>query len=203
MFMVDQLKRRWPVDWTKLHIYFVPDSAEIKPLVDAYRGIIDDVEFVSPQPDEWLHATLMVVDGIAARDVPGPQRAELVERLQRAAAEVPSFEVTCGPAVAGRSSIALDLVPDRDFTELRNRVTTAAGEIFGPEAVRYQNGRPHITLAYARGKGDSGPLQTRLRNATDRRAPLTVNNIRLVDVLVDFENLQFRWEELAVLSLHN
>ncbi|WP_157777224.1 2'-5' RNA ligase family protein [Nocardia terpenica] len=199
--MVEQLRRRWPEDWTKLHVYFCPDPVEIAPLVDAYRSVLDGVDFLSPQPDEWLHATVMVVDGVPAREVSERQRADLEHHLRQAVSEIPAFTLTCGPATAGRSSIALDLVPDRDFLRLVDRVKVAAGAVFGPEAVRYSNGRPHITLGYARGDGDSGIIQTALRNATDLRVTLTVDTVRLVDVLVDTERVQFRWQELAVLPL--
>jgi 2'-5' RNA ligase superfamily len=201
--MVDQLKLRWPADWTKLHVYFVPNPVEIKPLVDAYRGVIEGLDFVAQQPDEWLHSTVMVVDGIPAHDVTARQRVELAERLTRTVAEIPSFTMTCGPAIAGRSSIALDLAPDRDFAELVNHVQSAAGHVFGRDVVNYSSGRPHITLAYATGDGDSGIVQGRLRNATDLRVALTVDSVRLVDVLVDAELFQFRWEELAVLRLQS
>lgn len=200
-YLVDQLKLRWPADWTKLHVYFTPKPAEIKPLTDAYRELLAEADFLARQPEDWLHATVMVVDGVAARDVGERQRAELTERLRAAVAELPAFTVTCGPALAGRSSVALDLVPDRDFAELTSRVRAAAAEVFGPEAVRYTSGRPHITLAYATGTGDSGILQGRLRNATDQRVTLTVDTVRLVDVLVDTELCQFRWTELAALPL--
>lgn len=198
---MEQLKLRWPVDWTKPHAYFVPDPAEIAPLVAAYQDVLAGVDFVARQPEEWLHATLMVVDGVAARDVPAAQRAELTERLRAAVREVPAFTVTCGPAIAGRSSVALDLVPDRDFAELTRRVRAAAAAVFGAEAVRFSGGRPHITLAYATGDGDSGVLAGQLRQATDLRATLTVDSVRLVDVLVDTELCQFRWTELAALAL--
>ena len=100
-----------------------------------------------------------------------------------------------------RSSVALDLVPDKGFAELIDRVTTAASAVSGREAVRYSSGRPHLTLGYATGDGDSGILQNRLRDATDLRVTLTVDAVRLVDVLVDRELFQFRWDELAVLPL--
>ncbi|MFD6161649.1 2'-5' RNA ligase family protein [Nocardia sp. NPDC060256] len=200
-YMVDQLKRRWPADWTKLHVYFVPDPTEIKPLIDAYQSIIEDLECVSPQPDQWLHATLMVIDGIPARDVTEQQIADLTQRLEQAMADLPVFTVTCGPAVAGRSTIALDLTPDRGFAELRTRATTAAAHVFDADAARYSNGRPHITLGYARGEGDSGIIQTKLLHATDMRVPLTVDAVRLVDVTADMDRLQFRWNEVAVLPL--
>lgn len=201
--MVEQLKLRWPADWTKLHVYFVPDPAEIKPIADAYRGVLESLDCVARQPEEWLHATMMVLDGVPARDVPAEQRADLIDRLRKAVAEVPSFTVTCGPAVAGRSTVTLDMVPDKDFVALAERVKAAAGEVFGPEAVKYTNNRPHITLAYATGDGDSGIIQDKLRYATDLRVPLTVDAVRLVDVLVDAELFQFRWEELAALPLRS
>ncbi|MCE7009787.1 2'-5' RNA ligase family protein [Kibdelosporangium philippinense] len=199
--MVEQLKLRWPEDWTKLHVYFVPDPAEIKPLVDAYAAVLDSLDCVARQPVEWLHSTMMVLDGVPASDVPADQRAELIDRLKQAVSDVPSFTVTCGPAVAGRGTVTLDMVPDKDFVTLVGRVKAAAGQMFGPEAVKYANNRPHITLAYATGDGDSGIIQDKLRHATDLRATLTVDTVRLVDVLVDRELFQFRWEELAVLPL--
>ncbi|MGO1055197.1 2'-5' RNA ligase family protein [Crossiella sp. CA198] len=199
--MVEQLRKRWPADWTKLHVYFVPGPAEIAPLVEAYRDVLAELDFVARQPAEWLHATLLVVDGIPAGEVGAAQRAELTDRLRAAVAEVPAFTVTAGPAIAGRSSIALDLVPDRDFIELISRVRSAAAEVFGAAAVGYVSGRPHITLGYAVGEGDSGVVAGRLRNATDLRATLTVDRVRLVDVLVDAELAQFRWTELAALRL--
>lgn len=199
--MANQLKRRWPADWTKLHVYFVPDPVEIKPLIDAYRAIVDDLDFVARQPDDWLHATIMVVDGIAARDVTALQRANLTARLAKTVGEIPSFTVTCGPAIAGRSSIALDMVPDRDIAALISRVRAIGAEVFGDEAVKYSSGRPHITLAYATGDEDSGIVQGKLRDATDLRMTLTVDSVRLVDVLLDAELFQFRWEELAILKL--
>ncbi|WP_285752435.1 2'-5' RNA ligase family protein [Lentzea sp. NBRC 105346] len=199
--MVDQLKRRWPEDWTKLHVYFVPDPTEIKPLADAYRDVIEDLDCVARQPDEWLHSTVMVIDDIPARDVTAEQRAELANRLQQTLAELPAFTLSAGPAIAGRSTIALDLVPDRDFRNLVDRVRSAAAGVFGEDKVQYSNGRPHITLAYATGDGDSGVIAGRLRGATDLRATLTVDTVRLVDVLVDADLFQFRWEELAVIPL--
>jgi 2'-5' RNA ligase len=199
--MLDQLRLRWPPDWTKLHVYFLPDPAELKPLVDTYRGVLEGLDFLSPQPDEWLHATVAVVDGVPARDVPAAQRAELEQRLRQVLVGMAPFQVTCGPAIAGRSTVALDMVPDREFHELTEQVRRAAGKVFEDDAVQYSSGRPHITLAYAIGDGDSGILQAKLRNATDLRVALTVDTVHLVDVVADAERFQFRWEELAALPL--
>jgi len=199
--MVEQLRRRWPPDWTKLHVYFVPDPAEIKPLVDAYRSILDDLPFVARQPEEWLHATVMVVDHLPARDVAAQQRDELEGRLRQTLAATEAFKVTCGPAVVNRSSIALPMTPDGEFAAMIDRVRTAAGETFGQAAVGYSSGPPHITLGYATGDGDSDWVRSKLCDVTDVQATITVDRVRLVDVLVDRDLFQFRWDELAVLPL--
>jgi len=199
--MLDQLKLRWPAGWTKLHVYFVPDPIEVRPLVDAYREVLDRVDFLTRQPDEWLHSTMMVVDDVPAREVTAGQRAELAERLRRKMAETPAFTVACGPAVVQRSSVCVKLVPDQGFSEVIDGVKAVAGAMFGHGAVQYSNGRPHITLAYATGDGDSDVLQASLRGVADVRAVLTVNGVHLVDVVVDIDLVQFRWEELAELRL--
>ncbi|MFB9907842.1 2'-5' RNA ligase family protein [Allokutzneria oryzae] len=189
------------MEWTLLHVYFVPDPVEIAPVVDAYRDVLDEVDCVARQPDEWLHATVLMVDGIPTRDVTEQQRADVEQQLRQVLGGLDAFTVTCGPALAGRSSIALDLVPDKDFMELVTLAKTAAGAVFGKAAVQYSGGRPHISLGYATGDGDSGIIQTTLRAATDLRATLTVDAVRLVDTHFDRDLVQFRWEDLAVIPL--
>lgn len=199
--MLDQLKLRWPADWTKLHVYFVPDPVEIRPVIDAYRSVLDRFDFIARQPDEWLHSTMMVIDEISARNVTSDQRAELARRLRQVTAEMPSFKVACRSAVVKRSSVSLEMVPDLRFNKLIDGMKAVAGDMFGQKAVQYSNGRPHITLAYATGDGDSDVVQASLREVLDPRTELTVDCVRLVDVLVDTELVQFRWEELAKLRL--
>jgi len=146
---------------------------------------------------------MMVVDEIPARNVTSDRRAELAGRLRQVMAEIPSFKVACQPAVVKRSSVSLEMVPDQRFNKLIDGMKTVAGDMFGQKAVQYSNGRPHITLAYATGDGDSDVVQAFLSEVPDLRAKLTVDCVRLVDVLVDTELVQFRWEELAKLRLIN
>lgn len=115
----------WPEGWTKLHLYVVPDPHEIKPLVDMYREVIDQFECISPVRDEWLHATVQMIDGRPAREVTPDQGAELEARLREQFSQLPAFAVTAGGAVANRSGVVLDLTPDRDFTELIHRSRSA------------------------------------------------------------------------------
>ena len=100
--MLDRLKLRWPAGWTTLHVYFVPDPIEVRPLVDAYREVLDRVDFITRQPDEWLHSTMMVVDDVPAREVTADQRAELAERLRQKMAEMPAFTVARGRSAQQR-----------------------------------------------------------------------------------------------------
>jgi 2'-5' RNA ligase len=191
----------WPDGWTKLHLYVVPNLDEIKPLVDVYREVIDQFEFIAPVRDEWLHATVQMIDGRPAREVSPDQRAELEARLRDQLSQLPAFTVTAGGAVANRSSVVLDLTPDRDFTEIIHRSRTVIRDVLGDNAVKHSSSRPHITLGYARGPGDSGVVQSKLRNATDLRPTLTVTEVRLVDVTQDPVLHEYRWDDIARLPL--
>ncbi|RJQ76663.1 hypothetical protein D5S17_17520 [Pseudonocardiaceae bacterium YIM PH 21723] len=74
--------------------------------------------------------------------------------------------------------------------------------MFGEASVRYVNGPPHITLAYATTDGDSDLIHQRLDADVAPRVRLTVASVRLVDVLFDEQACQFSWTELATLPLH-
>ena len=191
----------WPEGWTKLHLYVIPDLREITPLVDLYWEVIDQFDFIAPVRDEWLHATVQMIDGRPAREVSPDQRAELEARLRDQFSQLPAFTVTAGGAVANRSSVVLDLTPDRDFAEIIHRSRAVIREVLGEDAVKYSNSRPHVTLGYARGPGDSGVVQSKLRNATDQRPALTMADVRLVDVTQDPVLHEYRWDEIARVPL--
>lgn len=191
----------WPDGWTKLHVYFVPNPQEIKPLLDAYRDVIEQFEFISPVPEEWLHATVQMIDGRPAHDILPSQLADLQACLKQQINDLPTFTLTAGGALASRSGVVLDLTPDREFAEIIHRSRNVIRDVLGEDGIKYSGGRPHMTLGYAKGHGDSGVVQSRLRNATDMRVTLTVAEVRLVDVIQDPMLHQYRWEEVARLPL--
>ncbi|RJQ76662.1 hypothetical protein D5S17_17515 [Pseudonocardiaceae bacterium YIM PH 21723] len=119
---LDRLCTRWPAGETKLHVYFVPDPAQITPLAHACRPVIDELPCLARQPDVWLHATMMAVDGTPGSALTGADHADLAGRLHRALAGVESFEATCDPATVGPSSVSVRLVPENDFAMLSGRV---------------------------------------------------------------------------------
>ncbi|MFD0580947.1 hypothetical protein [Dactylosporangium darangshiense] len=91
----------------------------------------------------------------------------------------------------------LDLdLPGEPFAMLSERVGTAIRGVFGADALRYDPGVPHISLAYAAGPEDSGVVQSQLRRAVrPNRAPLTVGAVWLLDVIQDAGRSQYRWHE--------
>jgi hypothetical protein len=191
----------WPDGWTKLRVYFVPVAAELGPLLDAYRPVLDQFPFVAPVPDAWLHETLAVVEGRPARAVTPAELAILQARLHERIGARPAFTLTAGGAVATQYGVALDLTPDQDYVALQHAARAAVADVLGEEAARYAGGRPHIPIAYGAGSGDSGLVQGRLRNATDRRVMLSVTGARLVDVTQDVARRELRWRELARIPL--
>lgn len=192
----------WPESWTKLHVYFIPDLAEIKDLVDVYQRVIEDFAFLAPVPDEWLHATVQMIDQPAAQDISPQQRAELEAGLRQQISGLAPFTLTVGGAVAGRSGVVLDLTPDAEFTEIIHRARAVIRDVLGDASVRYSSSRPHITLGYARDHGDSGAVQSKLRHVTDQRATMTVAEVSLVDVIQDPARHEYRWRRLARFPFH-
>ena len=191
----------WPAGWTKLRVYFIPRLDEIGPLAARYREVLRQFDFVSPIIDEWLHATVAVVQDRPAHAVARAERSLLESQLRQRLGRLPAFTVSAGGAVACRHGVLLDLTPDVEWVNLERNARSVVAEIFGDRANHYDGGRPHIALAYGTGPGDSGLVQSALRNATDLRVPLTVDNVRLVDVTQDAVRHEFRWRELALISL--
>jgi 2'-5' RNA ligase len=193
----------WPHGWTKLHVYVLLDLAEIKDLVDVYQCVIEEFSFIAAVPDEWLHATVQMIGGVAARDVSPEQRAELEIGLRQRISGLASFEMMVGGAIATSSGVVLDLTPDDEFVEMTYRTQEVICDVLGHGAVAYSSARPHITLGYASAHGDSGAVASKLRRATDQRATVTVAKVSLVDVIQDRERHQYRWTRLADISLEH
>jgi len=192
---------RWPAGWTKLRVYFVPATREIQPMIDAYRPVLERFQFVAPVPDAWLHETLAVVEGRPTEAVTAAELARLQVRLRERIGALPAFTLLAGGAMATQYGVALDLTPDHDYLTLQRAARAAVADVFGEEAARYDGGRPHLPIAYGAGSGDSGLVQGRLRNATDRRVTLSVTDARLVDVTRDVPKRELSWRELARIPL--
>jgi hypothetical protein len=191
----------WPPGRARLRVYYIPPAEQLRPLADAYRGALAPFDFIAPVVSEWLHATLAAVQDRWASDVTPQQFSAVESRLRTELGGMAAFTVQAGGALASRHGVVLDLTPDRDCVELIRRARAVIAEILGPAAAMYDDGRPHIALAYGTGPGDSGLVQGRLRNATDLRVPLDVAEVALVEVSQDAVRSHVRWRELARIPL--
>jgi hypothetical protein len=191
----------WPPGATRLRVYYVPRAEQLRPLADAYRGALAPFDFIGPIVDQWLHATVAAVQDRWTSEVTPRELGAVEARLREELAGRPAFTMHAGGALASRHGVVLDLTPDRDCVELIRRARAVMAEVLGPAAAKYDDGRPHIALAYGTGPGDSGLVQGRLRNATDLRVPLQVAEVRLVEVSQDAVRHHVRWRELARIPL--
>jgi hypothetical protein len=170
-------------------------------LIDVYRPVFERFPFVATVPDAWLHETVAVVEGRPTRAVTAAELARLQARLRERIGALPAFTLVVGGALATQGGVVLDMTPDHDYVALQRTARAAVADVFGEDAAHYGGGRPHIPLAYGSGSGDSGLVQGRLRNATDRRVTLSVADVRLVDVTQDVARRELRWRELARIPL--
>jgi cytochrome P450 len=191
----------WPPGATRLRVYYVPPAEQLGPLADAYRAALAPFDFIGPIADRWLHATIGAVQDRWTSEVTRRELSVIEARLGTELAGLPAFMVCAGGALASRHGVVLDLTPDRDCAELIRRTRAVLAGVLGPAAARYDDGRPHIALAYGTGPGDSGLVQGRLRNATDLRVPLQVAEVALVEVSQDAVRHHVRWRELARIPL--
>lgn len=191
----------WPAGQRLLHVYFLPDQTHLAPLQAAYLPVLHEhLDCLALVPPDWFHATLIKIT-TPAGDISVAQRDELATGLAAGLAELPTFELTAGPALAGQSAIMLDLTPDDDWTMLRDTAAATVTDVLGLDAVSLDGGRPHLTLAYGRADGDSGAIQSQLRRATDQRIPLRLDRVHLVEVTQHAETYGYRWTSLAPLEL--
>ena len=191
----------WPPGRTRLRVYYVPPAEPVKPLIDAYSDALAPFGFIAPVARDWLHATIAAVQDRWTSEMTPRQLSAAQERLRQELGGLPAFTVQAGGALASRHGVTLDLTPDHDFAELIRLASGVFTEVFGPAAAGYDGGRPHVTLAYGTGQGDSGLVQGRLRNATDLRVPLKVAEVLLVEVSQDVVHHLVRWRELAQIPL--
>ena len=193
----------WPDGCSKLRVYFTPRLDEVKPLIEAYLPVLEKFDFLSPVPAECLHGTTAVIDDRPTSAVSPTEMKTLESLLRERIGELKSFTVIAGGAHALRRGVLVDLTPDDEYGELQDRVKSAISDTLGEDAAQpwHDGGRPHLTFTYGTGPGDSGHVQDKLRNATSLRVPLTVTEVRLVDVSQDTVRQQLRWRELAMIPL--
>jgi hypothetical protein len=182
------------------HVYYLPDLDRLAPLLRIYEPLLAGDPTLAPVQRSWLHATIIkILPKIVVSD---EQREYLVAALRRRLATLSPVPLTVGPALAGSSSVVLDVIADDDWRLVQAAVAAVVDDVLGIGSAQIApDERPHITLAYGIGDGDSGVLQTRLRRATDQRCKLTLQGVDLVDVIQDRCEHTYTWTPIAHLDL--
>ncbi|MFF2659942.1 2'-5' RNA ligase family protein [Kitasatospora sp. NPDC058032] len=174
----------WPDGARVLHVYAVPDlrtDLELATLVGECRTAMLPFP-ITPLGDTTLHCTLDMIADTTAEEITTTERAELVAALREHLAGTGPFEVMAGSPIAGRAGAFLDLSPDHALVDLREHVRDAIRRTRGPDALRHNGGRPHISLGYAWSDASSDALQTALRRISPSHAPVHVREVHLLDV---------------------
>ncbi|WP_214104813.1 2'-5' RNA ligase family protein [Acrocarpospora catenulata] len=176
--------RPWPDGARVLHVYALPDpgvDAGVLALASACRPAMIGYP-LAMVADDRLHMTIEMITDVTADAITPQERAELAAALSRQLADLAPVTVLCGSPLAGQAGVLLDAHPDDGVTALRERVRAAVRETRGPAAVQNDEGRPHMSLAYAYAEADSGALQSTLRRVSPSHAPLTISAVHLLDV---------------------
>ncbi len=112
--------------------------------------------------------------------------------------------MTAGSPLTGATAVMLDLTgdsPGEPLHRLHQRVRAAAVDLLGTQALGKSPLPAHLTIAYAVGSGDAGPVAGTLRRIRPPHAHLTVDRILLVDVVQDAARHEYRWTTVADIPL--
>lgn len=180
------------------HVYALPEKDtdhELLDLASACRAAMSTYP-IDPQPDHLLHLTVAMDTSLPSHQISPQDTDTFVSVLSEHLADLPAFNVMCGPPIANGAGALLDTFPNEEFDELQARVHKALLFARGPSSVQYEPGLPHSSLGYSFGTADSDPLQSTLRKITPRHAPWTVSRVHVLDVAyhhVDAGDGQMAW----------
>ncbi|MCD4557573.1 hypothetical protein [Schaalia sp. lx-100] len=165
-------------DWThpagQLHFYLTPRE-DFAALVHPYEEALEASELVALQPSQALHATAQRLPFFA--DSPQAERIdEYIAALHAAFCEWDAPAITFTAPIVTEDSV---LCPSDNLDiwgRYTSRIRQCLTEVFGPEGTHFGPvPRPHITLAYGIGSGDSTELEKTLRNITAHEGLSTQN----------------------------
>lgn len=84
---------------------------------------------------------------------------------------------------ATTSGLIFDVHPDGQLAKLHDAVESVIERLRGPEAIRYDTGVLHLTLAYANGDADGEDIQRKLRRVRPNHAMMTIKCESLTQML--------------------
>ncbi|MGP4115299.1 2'-5' RNA ligase family protein [Streptomyces sp. 4N509B] len=205
--------RPWVDGLEVIHAYLVPRAGvddELIALAHACRPALLEYPIDLACPPEvgdpgTLHVTVEMVADAPAADISAGERTDLVHALRERLADVSPFATELGPPIGTSAGALLDVWPEDEAEELRERVRAAIRETRGDVALQHDGGRLHCSLGYSYDAADPDPLNSRLRALTPRRAPLHVDSLHLLnvrfEVAKDTGGWRLSWEPIAEIPL--
>jgi hypothetical protein len=187
----------WPQGETLLHVYALPDLEhdwELADLIHGCRAAVADYP-LTDVADEWLHVTISQITDAVGGAISQGERELLAEELQKALREVDPFTITVGSCLTYHSGPIFDLHPDHQLKQLHDVVESVVERLRGPEAIKYDTGVLHLTLAYASGDADSDEMQRALRRVRPSHAPMTIRSVHLLEVAAHPDAKTIIWTE--------
>ena len=194
----------WPKHARVWHLYALPDltlpeNRRFTDLAQRHRDILAErfAHVVVPVAPQWLHATVAMVTTPQVPDLSPATLDRLFEELSSALRPLEPITVWAAPHV-GRTGPGLDLAPDEGFAELAAATNTVLDRVLDQRSP-YHPPAPHITTGYCHQDGDSGPVASALRASRPTRAPLTFEQVCLIQVAQDARAHTYTWAEPAAL----
>lgn len=165
--------------------------------VQRLRGAMADIPCLDLHPPHFLHVSVQSFGFLggghggarAADELDGPALGELIPRLARGLAEVPTFELSLGRVNAFQSSVFLETWSAGGLRRVRDAArSAAAGVVPLHEMDPFPGYLFHLTLGYLDATTPLAPLRQSLRaqrGGTIPPIPLRVEAVELVRLPAD------------------
>lgn len=185
----------WRRNDGSFHLYALPHEQDRDRFVTA-QSLLAGVADLPLMPAPYLHCT---VQRMAQFDdeLTQPQLTRLGETLTAALADVPAFDLEFeGPSI-GPTAVTCEAAPSGNWDRLIEAARAGVVAALGAEpALPAPPRRPHLTLTYATGPVDDGPVGALI----DGAAPIgsvRIDELHLVSVTVRPEVGIFDFTSLA------
>ncbi|MEU5852519.1 2'-5' RNA ligase family protein [Saccharopolyspora shandongensis] len=195
----------WPAQ-ERLHVY-ATGTAAVRAMVEQYQQALRplaEANGLGFQPPQWQHLTVQMLHRTRP-EVPAEKLDDLVKQLTKNLAEIEPITVVIGPPQVSRHAIELWVHPDADdrWLGLVNAVRHAVTGVLGEDALPPlgPNARPHTSIGYGTGRGDSGALTSALQAVRAEPVELRVDQVHLVAVTQHPTDGMFTWDVLESLPL--
>lgn len=190
----------WPKGKGVLQVYApvaLERNSALAVLISKFRQAMTGSPVVAVE-DRYLHVTIDVIAGATEDRISESERAELVTALHKALSDVPSFQGSVGPAVAGGTGAKMYISPAAPLELVQRRVREVIRAVRGDAAATWIQPRPHVTTHFCtlpEGQTtDSDPWSRKLYKAADALVvPLEISEVMLVDVRADNGTCAFTW----------